>query len=143
MKNNSLIGDFLKDERKRLGLSQAEAAEKCGVSREIWGKYERGITMPGSEALYAFAHYGADMQYVFTGVRSSLSLSAIERLFLDKLRVSTSVQQDKALSVLLGESLSPVPPSPSYTFANAGANIHNQMGENHAPINIDMRKGKK
>lgn len=103
MKNSSLIGGFLKDERKRLKLSQAEAAEKCGVSREIWGKYERGVTMPGSEALYAFAHSGADMQYVFTGIRSSLTLSATERLFLDKLRESTPVQRDQALRALLGE----------------------------------------
>jgi transcriptional regulator with XRE-family HTH domain len=128
----------LKDERKRLGLSQAEAAEKCGVSREIWGKYERGLTMPGSEALYAFAHSGADIQYVFTGIRSGLALGAMERLFLEKLRSSSTAQQDVALRVLLGEQ-----PNSSFTFANAGANITNQMGTNTAPINIDMRKSKK
>lgn len=132
MKNNSLIGDFLKDERKRLGLSQAEAAEKCGVSREIWGKYERGITMPGSEALYAFAHSGADMQYVFTGIRSSLSLSAVERLFLEKLRASASAQQDKALRVLLGEQ----PAAPKF---NVQGNVDNQFENNHGNINIDKR----
>lgn len=103
MKNSSLIGGFLKDERKRLKLSQAEAAEKCGVSREIWGKYERGVTMPGSEALYAFAHSGADMQYVFTGIRSSLTLSATERLFLERFRVAPKALQDEALLALLGQ----------------------------------------
>lgn len=105
MKNSSPIGDFLKNERKRLRLNQAEVAEKCGVSREIWGRYERGLTAPGGEVLHAFAQLGADMQYVFTGVRSSLSLTAMERLFLDKLRQSTSAQQDNALRALLGEAV--------------------------------------
>jgi transcriptional regulator with XRE-family HTH domain len=135
VKNNSLIGNFLKEERKRLGLSQAEAAEKCGISREIWGKYERGITMPGSEALYAFAHSGADMQYVFTGVRSSLSLSAIERLFLEKLRASTSAQQDQALRTLLGEQTI----APKF---NVEGNVGNQFENNYGGITIDKR-GKK
>lgn len=65
----SLFPVRLKEERTRLTLKQASAAELCGVSREIWGRYERGMTEPGGEVLYLFAKAGADIQYVLTGVR--------------------------------------------------------------------------
>lgn len=42
MEKTSLFGKRLKEERIKLGLNQAEAAEKCGFSREMWGKWERG-----------------------------------------------------------------------------------------------------
>ncbi|EEE7824274.1 helix-turn-helix domain-containing protein [Salmonella enterica] len=57
----------LKSERKRLGLNQASIAEVCGVSREIWGKYERGVAVPGGNVLRSFAVNGANVQYILTG----------------------------------------------------------------------------
>lgn len=67
--NISLAAGRLKEERKRLGMSQQSAAETCDVSREMWGKYERGQSVPGGEVLFAFAAAGADVQYILTGVR--------------------------------------------------------------------------
>lgn len=62
------VGARLKDERTRIGLAtQADAAKACGVSREMWGQYERGKTLPGSEALARFALLGGDVQHVLTG----------------------------------------------------------------------------
>jgi transcriptional regulator with XRE-family HTH domain len=70
----SQIGVRLEEERKRLGLkSQQAAGDACGVSREIWGKYERGIVMPGGEVLFSFAAAGADVQYILTGIRSNMA----------------------------------------------------------------------
>jgi transcriptional regulator with XRE-family HTH domain len=66
----SLSSARLKTERIRLELKQAGAAELCGVSREIWGKYERGVVVPGGEVLFSFAAAGADVQYILTGIRS-------------------------------------------------------------------------
>lgn len=60
----------MKEERVRLGLKQADAAELCGVSREIWGRYERGAAVPGGEVLFSFANAGADVQFVLTGEHS-------------------------------------------------------------------------
>lgn len=59
----------LKEERLRLGLSQQDAADACGVSREMWGKYERGKGVPGGEVLFSFASRGADINYILTGMR--------------------------------------------------------------------------
>lgn len=43
----------------------------CGVSREMWGKYERGMASPGADVLQAFARAGADVLYILTGVRTA------------------------------------------------------------------------
>ena len=53
MNNSSLFSVRLKSERTRLGLTQAEIAGKCNVSREMWGKYERGVALAGSEVLFS------------------------------------------------------------------------------------------
>lgn len=58
---------LLEEERKRLGLSQAEAGRICGVSREMWGKYERDQAAPGADVLEAFAAAGADVNYILSG----------------------------------------------------------------------------
>ena len=72
MKDNFYLqcSERLKSERIRLGLNQAQSGELCGVSREMWGKYERGEAAPGGEVFFSFAAAGADVQYIFTGIRS-------------------------------------------------------------------------
>ncbi|MCX8650044.1 helix-turn-helix transcriptional regulator [Gilliamella sp. B2776] len=60
----------LKEERKRLRLSQGDIADTCGISREMWGKYERGIAVPGGEVLASLAISGANIQYILTGHKS-------------------------------------------------------------------------
>ena len=64
---NSLCPGRIKEERQRLGISQLTAGELCGVSREMWGKYERGAAVPGGEVLFSLASAGVDIQYVLTG----------------------------------------------------------------------------
>lgn len=64
---NYLFGFRLREETKRLGLNQATAGRACGVSREMWGKYERGESMPGGEVLFTFAQLGANLHYIATG----------------------------------------------------------------------------
>lgn len=93
----------LKEERKRLKLTQATASAVAGVSRETWSRYEGGSVSPGMEVLVAFALAGADVQYVLTGLHGSASPTTRERLFLDQFRRSTEAQQDAALRVLLNE----------------------------------------
>ena len=45
-------------------------AAACGVSREMWGRYERGVATPSAEVLSRAALQGADVAYALTGVRS-------------------------------------------------------------------------
>lgn len=95
MNLSSLIGSRIKEERARLGLSQAEAAEKTGISREMWGKYERGSAIPGGEVLFSFASIGADMQFIMTGQRpaQAATLSPREAALVDNFK--NMVDEDK------------------------------------------------
>ncbi len=43
----------------------------CGVSREMWSKYERGVAVPGGDVWVAFALAGANVQFILTGISSS------------------------------------------------------------------------
>jgi len=69
---SSFFADRVISERKRLGLSQDEAGRACGVSREMWGKYERGKAVMGTNILAQFVAIGADALYVLTGQRAEL-----------------------------------------------------------------------
>jgi transcriptional regulator with XRE-family HTH domain len=105
----SLFCARLKEERKRLGLSQAETAEKCGVKRETWSRYENGALTPGMEVLAALAAAGADVQYILTGVPSKAresegdekkqeqhgGLSPRKQAFLDLFDAIDEDQQDE------------------------------------------------
>jgi transcriptional regulator with XRE-family HTH domain len=136
----SLIGMRLEEERKRLGLkSQKAAGDACGVSREIWGKYERGTVMPGGEVLFSFAEAGADVQYILTGIPSATTLAADERLLLERYRSSSQALKDAALRVLLNGEQDP---------SGAKFIVHGSVGQNvqthtMSDFKIDMRKTKK
>ena len=60
------IGERLKQERKRLGLSQVEAGRAVGVSNVMWGRYERGAVM-GVDVESKLQGAGFDVDYIFTG----------------------------------------------------------------------------
>lgn len=69
--NKPHFGERIRIERKRLGLSQAEAGRLCGVARETWGKYERGVFEMGGAAFRAFIAAGADADFITTGHRTA------------------------------------------------------------------------
>lgn len=52
-------------------MSQDQAAAEVGVSREMWGKYERDVALPGGDVLAALARAGADVNYLLIGVSAS------------------------------------------------------------------------
>lgn len=105
MEKVSLFGKRLKEERIKLGLNQAEAAEKCGFSREMWGKWERGENRPSSEKLFSFSKIGIDIDYVMHGRRGetaailSESLSAEEKELLALFREAAAADREMILMV--------------------------------------------
>ena len=70
MKN---IGARLRQERKRLGLSQREVGLLGGVAANAQGKYESGDRAPKADYLAALARAGVDVLYVLTSRRVSAS----------------------------------------------------------------------
>jgi len=91
-----LCGERVTEERQRLGLSQADAGALCGVSREMWGKYERGKAVMGTEVLSRFALNGADALYILTGQRNAATpaLKPDEAALLDNYRHAPKEQQE-------------------------------------------------
>ena len=62
------IGDRLKEERSRLGLSQTDLGAAGGVGKTTQINYEKGAGSPDAKYLSAVASLGVDILYVVTGV---------------------------------------------------------------------------
>ena len=65
-----VIGERLKEERERLGLSQTALALIGGVGKTTQIKYEKGASSPDSSYLSAVSDEGVDIFYVLKGQRS-------------------------------------------------------------------------
>lgn len=100
MNFDSLCVSRFKSERARLSLKQADAAALCGVSREMWGKYERGVAVPGGDLLAAFAKIGANMQFILTGESSGVTLSRDEMELIQNYRQAPLQVKGSVLSAL-------------------------------------------
>lgn len=62
-----MIGDRLREERERLGFTQTEIADICGVKMRAQRNYEKGERLPDAGYMAAFAAAGGDLSYVITG----------------------------------------------------------------------------
>ena len=99
---NSQCGPRVAEERKRLGLSQDMAGSLCGVSREMWGKYERGKAAMGAEVLAAFAQAGGDVLYILTGLRNDQTAkTAQEGSILHAFRLLPAKAQDDIARLMI------------------------------------------
>lgn len=63
-------GERLREERKRLGISQRGLCEIAGISQPSQVSYEKGGGNPPGEYWQALAEHGFDVQYIFSGNRS-------------------------------------------------------------------------
>lgn len=63
----------LKEERTRLGFSQADFALLAGVQRRAQVNYEAGERSPDADYLQKISTVGVDVGYLITGSRSSKS----------------------------------------------------------------------
>ena len=134
-----MISSLLKEERKRLNLTQADVALSAGVSRETWSRYESNKLMPGTEVLTAIAATGFDVQYLLTGVRSAMALAPDERLLLERYRSATKAGKEAILGAALGQK----------TFEQKYSGGVGQVVESiksdvfHSTINMPVPKNKK
>lgn len=95
------IGARLKEERMRVGLSQAEIAALGGLSNKTQLGYESDARSPDANYLAALRKVGIDVLYVITGERiSGTSLSAAEDALLQSFRQLDDAGQAAALASL-------------------------------------------
>ena len=91
----------LKEERKRLRMSQTRLAEIAGTTKNSQLNYEKGSVCPSSSYLEAIASAGVDVQYVLTGQRSEEPvLTPEEKALLLLWRNATGPGKAAALAAL-------------------------------------------
>lgn len=64
-----ILGRRLKEERERLGLTQAAMASAIGIGRLTGIHYELGDRTPTADVLWRLRDIGVDIAYVLTGDR--------------------------------------------------------------------------
>ena len=71
--NQMAIGNFIEKKRKEQNLTQAQLAEKLGVSNKTVSKWENGTSEPNTSNLMALARlYGIPAEDLLKGVESAL-----------------------------------------------------------------------
>lgn len=96
----------LKEERKRLEMSQKEIAQKVSVNRETWSRYETAKMLPSTNVLMAAKKLGLDVSYVLTGERSYLRY-ATQDAKLNGLKVAEDISAYNVSSNTVDMKLTP------------------------------------
>lgn len=73
-----LVGVRLKEERERLGWSQAKFAEAAFVSKRSVAAWESGESAPGGDSLAIMSISKVDVLYVLTGARKPITAEALD-----------------------------------------------------------------
>ncbi len=99
------IGDRLREERERLGLSQSEFAAKAGTTRKTQFNYETDARRPDADYLAALLGAGVDVLYVLSGQRlgevaASRALRPDQEALLDNYEHSDDIARQAAQRLL-------------------------------------------
>ncbi|MGQ5978776.1 helix-turn-helix domain-containing protein [Serratia sp. IR-2025] len=94
------IGSRLRVERERLGLSQVAMGDIGGVKKLTQLNYEKGERFPDASYLYAVSKFGADIQFIVTGERSSEALTSDEKELVELFRAAPLAVKAAALAAL-------------------------------------------
>ena len=145
------LSDFssrLKDERKRLKLSQAQLGEAGGVSKDAQLNYENGSRSPSAGYLELIANAGVDVQFLLTGKRCSPDSMPEEVLTLLRAYEASSEDGRRALQMvaLLAIKAAPTSSGESIHTVNIGGDVGQQVNGDQtvtAPMTINVGKGRK
>lgn len=99
-----VIGNRIKEERERLGLTQVEFAAEANAGKRTLADWEKGSTTPTAAQLNALMSIGVDVTYIVTGQRLTAIKSAEEEVLLKAYRSLTpKTQKDILLKVIAAE----------------------------------------
>ena len=120
------IGERLREERVRLGMSQTTFGEVGGVTKKTQMLYEGGERAPDAGYLAAAAESGVDVRYVITGQRDAPAQEVPtpeEKLLMQYFRDASPAVRKAALAALLSGS----------SGAGSGMNMSN-LGDGNVQI---------
>lgn len=87
------IGDRLREERKKLALSQREFSRLVGVTTQAQFKYEHNKILPRANYFININSIGVDVNYVLFGIRGELVRNEEERDLLNLFRTSKELKK--------------------------------------------------
>ena len=90
----------LREERKRLRLTQKQIASMLGITEQAQIAYEKDRLPQFAEYLEGIARAGADVSYVITGERGGVQLTEQEADILALMRQAPPAVRETALNVL-------------------------------------------
>ncbi|PPT94919.1 transcriptional regulator [Xanthomonas arboricola pv. arracaciae] len=135
------VGKRLKEERKRLGFTQADMAEQCGLSKWAQLNFEKDENLPGGAYLLAATAAGVDVLYVLTGERQGIS--AEEAHVLSAYRAA-SPDVKLAVGAALGAGVKASGRSKVVIHANdVGQSLSGDISQPGLTINMGGNKAKK
>ncbi|KAG0166199.1 hypothetical protein DFQ28_001748 [Apophysomyces sp. BC1034] len=121
------FGARLREERKRLGFTQAKFAAIIGIRKNAQTNYEGDLRCPDSKYFVKVAEHGVDVQYVVTGSVSSVKLSPAEQALLTGFRALDAKGQVAVLA-LIGEMAQPQQPTTTMNFhGDVGQQVHGNV----------------
>lgn len=104
------MGLRIREERERLGFSQAAFSGIAEATRNSQLNWEKGSATPNGAALEAWSKIGVDVLYIITGQRSKPiedTLSADRKVLLDAYDKAPEAVRNAALAVLLSGGQAP------------------------------------
>jgi len=99
------IGQRLREERERLGLSQTALGAIGGVQQNAQFLYEKDQRSPSADYLHALAQIGADTHYIVTGQRHTAALTADEADVMMRFRNAPLVVKASVIGALHGAEM--------------------------------------
>ncbi|MEA9577285.1 helix-turn-helix domain-containing protein [Xanthomonas campestris] len=142
------VGKRLKEERKRLGLTQEEMAVQLGLTRYAQLNFEKDVNLPGGAYLLAALDRGVDVMYVLSGHRAQLDPA--DKLLLSAFKCASTAARNAVLAelgLLTDGSSSKTGASPVVSFNNSeiGSVISTSapIDQSNLQINMGGRKKKK
>lgn len=128
----------LKNERKRMYLTQTEIAEQCEVSATTYSNYETGKRKPDAKFLQSFSELGGDISYLFTGRKTVGALNHNQSLILELFHSLTTEQQVEAFGYLYSLSANRAAKNTKKSTASVTQTVSNSKVENIAGGNIQQ-----
>lgn len=137
------IGDRLRDERKRLGLSQTVVGEIAGVTKMSQINYEKDARAPDAAYLAAIAAAGADVQYILTGQRSAPALRAEEERAGYTLEIVSPAERRALEALRASGALQPSTIHQTITAPAGQVSAGTHINQSQGSVNVGQSGGKR
>lgn len=137
------VGIRLKEERKRLGLTQEAMGLACGVAKRTQILFEQDAHLPGGAYFVAADELGVDVTYVLVGRRDRLAEADAD--LLDAWRSAPPSARADVMAALRGVVPASTGSAPRTTFENTsiGQQISGDVDLRGQKIVVKAPKGSK